>query len=156
MKNFIKLILSILVCNAAGFIGSFFTMNSVQTWYQTINRPIYTPPGWIFGPVWIILYILMGVSLYLVIKNYKKDKLYQVAIVLFSIQLILNTLWSIIFFGNQNILGGLIEITILLCFIILTTIYFYKINKVAAYLLLPYIAWVSFATFLNFSFFILN
>ena len=156
MKNFLKLLISIVVCNLAGFIGSIFTTPSIPNWYANINKPSFTPPNWIFAPVWITLFILMGVSLFLIIKNWQNNRTQKIAIYLFTVQLILNTLWSLIFFGLQKPGLAFIEIIILLFFIILTAWQTKKVNKLAAYLFIPYILWVSFATILNFSIWLLN
>jgi len=144
-----KLIFAIVICQAAGIIGSFFTLAAIPTWYAALTKPSFNPPSWVFGPVWTILYTLMGISLYLVWKN-------KSAVKLFVWQLIANSLWSIIFFGMKNIPLALIEIIILLVLIFATIMKFYKINKAAAYLLIPYFLWGSFATFLTYSIWILN
>ena len=144
-----KLIFAIVICQAAGIIGSFFTLAAMPTWYAALTKPSFNPPSWVFGPVWTILYTLMGISLYLVWKN-------KSAVKLFVWQLIANSLWSIIFFGMKNIPLALIEIIILLVLIFATIMKFYKINKAAAYLLIPYFLWGSFATFLTYSIWILN
>ena len=151
--NYLKLIVSIIICQLAGIIGSIFTADSVSTWYLTLNKPFFNPPNWIFGPVWITLYLLIGISLYLIWnnKNFNKTGIY-----FFSAQLVLNTLWSILFFGLKNPLLAFIEIIILWIFILLTMIYFYRTSKTATYLLLPYILLVTFAAILNISLFILN
>ncbi|OGY41968.1 MAG: TspO protein [Candidatus Buchananbacteria bacterium RBG_13_39_9] len=153
--NWSKLILSILICLAAGWLGSIFTTAAVQTWYAGINKPSFNPPNWIFAPVWTILFILMGLALYIIMVKGKGPKAKQAQII-FSIQLVLNILWSFCFFYLRSPLAGLIEIVFLWVFILLTIIYFYKISKTAAYLLLPYILWVSFAAFLNFTIWRLN
>lgn len=152
--NYFKLIASIIICQLAGIIGSFFTVSSVSTWYTTINKPFFNPPSFVFGSVWITLYLLMGISLYLIWNNYSKDM--KLPLIFFGIQLGLNSLWSILFFGLQNPLFAFIEIIILWAFILLSIIGFYKKSKPAAYLLVPYILWVSFAAILNFSIFYLN
>lgn len=152
MKNIYKLIISVLICLLAGFIGSFFT--SVSGWYFELNKPWFNPPNWVFAPVWTLLYVLMGISLYLVwIKGIKNAK---IGLSLFGIQLFLNALWSIIFFGLQAVLFAFIEIIVLWVFILLTIIWFYRISKSAAYLLTPYIVWVSFAAALNYWILLLN
>ncbi|MBT7902758.1 tryptophan-rich sensory protein [Candidatus Woesearchaeota archaeon] len=152
--NYVKLISAIILCQLAGIIGSLFTANSVKTWYTTINKPIFNPPSWIFSPVWITLFILMGVSLYIIWnQGFKKNK---TEITIFGIQLILNTFWSIIFFGLKNISLAFVEIIILWIMILFTLIFFYKKSKTAAYLLIPYLLWVGFATILNLSILILN
>lgn len=154
--NYFKLISSILICQLAGFIGSFFTVSSVSSWFLTLNKPFFNPPNWLFGPVWITLYFLMGISLYLVWSKGIKDIQSKMAVLIFAIQLILNSLWSIIFFGFQSLLFAFIEIILLWIAILLTIIYFNKISKTASYLLIPYILWVSFAAILNFSIYYLN
>jgi translocator protein len=154
--NYLKLIISIFICELAGIIGGFFTASSVLTWYQTLNKPFFNPPNWLFGPVWIVLYFLMGFSLYLIWNNWRKNKTYRLAIIIFIIQLILNLLWSILFFGLKIPLLGFIEIIFLWFAILFTIIYFYKISKISAYLLIPYIIWVSFASILNLFIYILN
>lgn len=153
VKNPKLLILSLILCLGAGFFGSLFTFQSIPTWYATLNKPFFSPPNYIFGPVWTTLYILMGISLYLVLTKKPKDK---GATNYFFIQLILNFFWSIIFFYLHAPFIAFIEILFLLAFIILTFVSFYKIEKNAAYLLIPYIIWVSFAAILNLSIALLN
>ena len=150
----IKLLLSIGFCLGAGILGSFFTISSIPTWYQTLNKPIFSPPNWIFGPVWTILYILMGISLYLVWIS--KSKLKQNAVKLFLTQITLNALWSVIFFGLKNPILALLDIILLWATIFLTIKTFAKIKKLASNLLIPYLLWVTFATILNFSIVLLN
>lgn len=140
----------IALCELAGIIGSVFTYQSVQMWYPTLTKPFFTPPSWIFGPVWTLLYAFMGISLYLVLQK-KKRKLTW-----FWIQLVLNVVWSIVFFGLRSPEFGLFVIGGLLFSIIMTIRSFKKVEKRAAYLLYPYVAWVSFATLLNFAIVILN
>ncbi len=153
--KWLPLTISISFCLLAGAIGSFFTFESIPTWYAAINKPFFTPPNWIFGPVWTTLYILMGVSLYLVWQS-KPSKNRTYALVLFSIQLLLNTVWSILFFGLQSPLFAFIEIIFLLFSILLTARYSYFVSKGAGYLFIPYICWVTFASLLNFAIFLLN
>ncbi len=150
----LRFFVSIAVCLSAGAIGSVFTYQNIPTWYQTLNKPAFSPPNWIFAPVWTLLYILMGISLYIIWeKGFKENKL---PIILFLSQLILNAKWSFLFFGMRSPLYGLIGIIFLWAFILATIISFYKISKTAALLLIPYILWVSFASFLNFYILILN
>lgn len=154
MGSWWKLIVAIVICQMAGVIGSIFTSSSVSTWYVELVKPSFNPPGWIFSPVWITLFVLMGISLYLLWINKSKDK--KLAYVFFGIQLFLNALWSILFFGLRNPLFAFIEIFILWFAILLTIICSYRISKWSAYLLLPYILWVSFAIILNLMIVILN
>lgn len=144
-----KLIVSIIICLAVGAIAGVFTANSVESWYSKLNKPSFNPPNYLFGPVWTILYVLMGVALYLIWTSNNKT-----ALTLFIIQLTLNFAWSFLFFQLKNPLIALIEIIVLLAFIIATTIV--ARNPVVTYLFIPYIAWVSFATILNASIYWLN
>ena len=154
MKKIFKFIASIVITQLAGILGSLFTITNVNSWFSTINKPFFNPPNWLFGPVWTLLYLLMGISLYLVwSKGFKKHK---TAIYIFGIQLILNSLWSILFFGLKSPLFAFIEIIFLWAAILLSIIKFYKISKPAAYLLIPYILWVSFAAVLNLAIVLLN
>ena len=151
-----KLIISILICHSAGFIGAVFTSSAIPTWYDSLKKPPFSPPNWIFGPVWIILYTLMGISAYLVWRQGINDSQVKTALIIFGVQLFLNALWSPIFFGFRALFAGLIVIIIMWIAILLTILAFLKISTVAAVLLIPYILWVSFATILNFSLWILN
>jgi benzodiazapine receptor len=144
-----RLLLSIVVCLSAGFIGSVFTFPSIPTWYASLVKPSFSPPNCIFGPVWTTLYILMGIAMYLVWQ--KKGSLK-----LFLVHLGFNAGWSIVFFGLRSILGGMAVIITLWGLIVYLTRAFYRIDKRAAYLLTPYLIWVSFASVLNFSLLILN
>mgnify|MGYP002639638015 CR=1 FL=1 len=154
--NYWKLVASIVICQLAGIIGSFFTVSSVSTWYLTLNKPFFNPPSWVFGPVWILLYFLMGISLYIIWNKGIGSKESKIAISVFGVQLILNTLWSIIFFGLNLPLFAFIEIILMWLAIIATIVYFYRISKVASYILIPYLLWVSFAAILNFAIYYLN
>lgn len=153
--NWGLLAISIFTPFTAGILGSAFTTPAVQSWYQTIYRPTWNPPSWLFGPVWTLLYILMGVALYLVWSK-KQTKGKNLAMSIFLVQLILNAFWSVIFFGLGNFWFAFVEIVFLWLFIVLTIAQFWKINKTASLLLLPYILWVSFAAFLNFTIATLN
>lgn len=140
----------------AGIIGSIFTAPSIPTWYTTLVRPELSPPNWIFAPVWTTLFALMGVAAFLVWQKGLNRRDVKIALSIFIIQLILNTLWSIIFFGLQNPGVAFMEIIFLWLAILTTMITFAKISRVAAWLLVPYILWVSFAAYLNYSIWILN
>jgi benzodiazapine receptor len=155
MKNFLKFLFSLFICFSPAVIGGLVTAKNICPWYDTLSKPSFTPPNWVFSPAWTILYTLMAISLFFVLKTANsKDKTY--GLVFFAIQLFLNGLWSVLFFGLHSILGALANIILLLLFIILTMLKFYKISKPAFYLLIPYLLWVSFATALNFAVFILN
>ncbi len=156
-QNIFKLVGSIILCELAGIIGSVFTVSSIPTWYAALTKPALNPPNWIFGPVWTTLYFLMGVALYLIWTSKKGTKLQRnQALWIFFIQLALNTAWSIIFFGLESPGVALIEILIMWSAIAWTIKLFYPLSKLAAYLLVPYILWVSFATYLTYSIWILN
>lgn len=156
MTKIVKLICSMAVCILIGFLGSFATRGSVTTWYADLSRPSFTPPDWTFGVVWPILYVMMGISAFL-IWNMGFDKTeVKVALGIFGLQLILNGLWTPIFFGLHLIGLALVEIIMMWAAILLTIISFWKVSKPAAFLLLPYILWVSFAIVLNASLYILN
>ena len=152
----VKLLSSLAACQAAGLIGAVFTMPAVNTWYLTLNKPFFNPPNSIFGPVWTVLFIAMGIALFLVwVKNeHKKEK--RLAIILFFIQLLFNMLWSVVFFGLHSPFLGVLIILILLALIIATAIRFYKLSETAGMLMIPYILWVSFASILNIAIWVLN
>lgn len=178
-KNTVKLLTSIIVCELAGVVGSVFTTPEINVWYKNLNKPSFNPPGWIFGPVWSIIFLLMGISLYLVwikeftIKNSlgkSKEKVWNKwskkfwngswqkinIIAIFAVQLFLNILWSAIFFGAHNPGVAFFGLLMLWAAILYTIVNFYRVSKIASYLLIPYILWVSFAGVLNFSTWMIN
>lgn len=156
IRNIFKLVVSIIICQLAGAIGSFFTIDSITNWYLYLNKPPLNPPNWIFGPVWITLYVMMGISLFLIWQKGLDSGRNRNAVVLFVTQLVFNSLWSIVFFGYHQVLPAVFVI-IVLWLLILACIYrFRPISKLASYLLIPYLLWVSFASYLNISFYILN
>jgi tryptophan-rich sensory protein len=156
MSKIIKLLVAILACQIAGVVGSIFTAPSIPTWYATLGKPDFTPPNWVFAPVWTTLFVLMGVSAYLVWNKGLENKNVKMALLIFSIQLALNMLWSFLFFGLKSPLYAFFEILILWLVIMLTIVNFSRISKTASWLLIPYIIWVSFAAILNFSIVRLN
>lgn len=156
MKNLTKLAGSVVGCELVGFLGTPFTIAAIPTWYAALNKPSFAPPNWIFGPVWTILYLLMGVSFYLILKQGWKKKVVKTAGMFFLAQLMLNFLWSPIFFGLKSPLLGLITIIAMWILIIITMKKFYPLSKAAFYLLVPYLLWVSFATVLNAAILIIN
>ncbi|MCX6720156.1 MAG: tryptophan-rich sensory protein [Candidatus Staskawiczbacteria bacterium] len=178
-NNFIKLLFSIIVCEMAGIIGSIFTVPSIKLWYATLNKPAFNPPNWIFGPVWTTLFLLMGISFYIVwskkfavrqsakvlkIKAWNRwsQKLWTGSwqkinvISIFILQLVLNICWSLIFFGMHLPGIAFFELLMLWFAILYTIINFHRISKLASYLLLPYLLWVTFAALLNLSISLLN
>jgi tryptophan-rich sensory protein len=156
MVDINKLLLSILACEGAGIIGSLFTFPAIATWYATLTKPSFSPPNWIFGPVWTALYVLMGIAMYVIWEKGTKKQGVRLALTLFIIHLVVNAVWSIVFFGLHSLLGGMVIIIILWGFIAVLIREFFRIRRTAAYLLIPYFAWVSFAGFLNFSLLLLN
>lgn len=156
VKRPFALVIAVVVCQMAGIVGAFFTTPAIPTWYMGLNKPSFNPPSWVFGPVWTILYTLMGISVYKIWLKGIKNKKVSFAIKLFGIHLILNSLWSIIFFGAKNLGLAFVEIVILWVLIIYVIKLFWKIEKLAGILLLPYLVWVSFATILNLSIWTLN
>jgi len=154
--NIGKLVVSLAACQAAGIVGGLFTASSIGSWYAGLNKPSFNPPNWVFGPVWITLYVLMGIALYLVWTGDFPGKMKQTAMILFFVQLVLNMLWTFFFFYLQKPFLGLIEIIVLLVFIVLTMWKFYSLRPAAAYLMVPYLLWVGFATVLTFSLWNLN
>ena len=147
----VKLIAAVAIAELAGIVGSYFTVSSIPIWYASLNKPALNPPSWVFAPVWTTLFLFMGVAAYLVWVQPKiKDKQRRIAMSVFGTQLALNTLWSILFFGLRNPFAAFVEIIFLWLAILATIILFYKISRPAAWLLVPYILWVSFAAYLNF------
>ena len=153
-NKILRFAVSLSICQLAGVIGSVFTASTVSTWYSTLIKPSFTPPSWLFGPIWILLYFLMGTSLYLLWQNKAKDQ--KKSLIIFGIQLILNVCWSFLFFGLKSPLYGLIGILFLLAAIILTIAFSYRISLHAVIALIPYLVWVSFATILNYAILSLN
>ncbi len=157
LKNiqFGKLALYIGICLAAGFIGSYFTQSSVTSWYLVLNKPSFNPPSWIFAPVWTTLYILMGISIY-IISTLPPQEDRKNAMIIFFTQLCLNILWSYSFFYLRSPLMAFINIIALWIMILLMIVRFYKLSTTAAWLQIPYLLWVSFASLLNFYIWQLN
>ncbi|PIY93631.1 MAG: TspO protein [Candidatus Magasanikbacteria bacterium CG_4_10_14_0_8_um_filter_32_14] len=156
--DFKKLIISVVVCQLAGVVGSVFTFSSISNWYVYLNKPSFNPPNWIFGPVWTVLFLLMGISLYIIWNNkaiLQKNKKRE-AINIFVFQLFLNVLWTLLFFGLKSPALAFFEITVLWMTIFITIFKFKKFSSLAAWLLIPYLLWVSFASVLNFALWALN
>ena len=154
--NPLALILNIAIPIAIGAVGAWFTLQGVKTWYLTLNKPSFNPPNWIFGPVWTILYIIIGISAYLVWQKRNHIRHFPRTVAIYFIQLILNLLWSFIFFYAHRLEVALFEIIALLIVIMINARVFYKIDKTAGLLFIPYILWVSFATLLTYSIYSLN
>ena len=153
MKQIVALVVSLIVCFAAAGLGSLATTPNIATWYATLAKPSWNPPNWIFGPVWTFLYISMAVAAWLV---WRQGGLWQWALALFAVQLALNAAWSWLFFGFHMPGAAFIEIVALLAAIAATTIAFWPKSMAAGILMLPYLAWVAFASVLNFTIWRLN
>ncbi len=156
IPNSLKLLTSIIVCEIVGIAGTPFTITAIPNWYANLNKPFFSPPNWLFGPVWTVLYLCMGISFYLIwISNAKKNSI-KIAVKWFLIQLGLNFLWTPVFFGLRSLVIALIIIVGMWGAIVMTIKKMYPISKIAAALLVPYLFWVSFATTLNASLLLLN
>ena len=149
------LFVSLAACFGAGAIGGLLTADAVETWYQTLVKPTWTPPSWLFGPVWSALYLMMAVSAWLVWRRLP-GRLNRVPLTFFAVQLVLNVLWSGLFFGLRLPGAAAIEIVALWLAVVATAIVFWRVSAVAGWLFVPYILWVSFATALNFAIWWLN
>jgi len=156
INKFFKLGIAIIVSEGAGIIGSVFTAPLIESWYAGLIRPQLAPPNWIFAPVWTLLFLLMGISAFLIWEKGLNRKDVKIALSIFAGQLVLNTLWSIIFFGVHSPGWAFVEIIFLWIAILATIITFARISKLAGLLLLPYIIWVSFAGYLNFMIWLIN
>lgn len=156
MKNFLLAIGFILLAQCAGLLGSYFTFPAIESWYADLNKPFFSPPNWIFGPVWTLLYTLMGFAAFLVYRDGWNKKKVRLAIYIFGFQLALNSLWSILFFGFQSPLLAFGEIIILWVAIFVTIQRFATVSMPASLLLVPYILWVTFALMLNLAIVLLN
>lgn len=156
MSKITKLFISLLVPFVSGAIGSVFTFQAIPTWYASLNKASFNPPNWLFGPAWTVLYILIGVSLFLVLNSKIENKNKRIALIIFFAQIILNMLWSIVFFGIKSPIAAFINIIFLWISILLNIISFYKINKTSGLILIPYLCWVTFAGLLNLFVVILN
>lgn len=148
--------IAIVIAECIGVLGSVFTASAIPTWYATLIRPSFAPPSWVFGPVWTMLFAMMGVSACIVWRQRKQRKDVRHALDIFGIQFALNVLWSALFFGMQNPGAAFVEIIVLWFAILFTIVTFAKISRLAAWLLVPYLLWVSFATVLNYAFWMLN
>jgi len=155
-SDILKLILSLIVCQLTGFVGSLFTTPSIPNWYASLAKPSFTPPNWVFSPVWISLFVLMGISLFLVWQKTLHYPGVKTAMLWFGIQLALNMFWSILFFGLKSPFFAFIGIVLLLAAIFLTIVKSLKVSRLAGVLLIPYFFWVCFAAALNYAIWNLN
>ena len=148
-ESWVSLVPFVVVCFAAAGIGSLFTATSVKTWYTQLSKPEWTPPNWIFGPVWTTLYLLMAISAWQVWRS-TTSSAGRFPLTLFAMQLLLNSLWSVVFFGLRQVGAAFAEVLLLWMMVVATTVAFLPISLLAAWLLIPYLAWVFFASYLNF------
>lgn len=155
-KDIFKLLISIVVCQCAGLTGSIFTAPTIPTWYAALQKPPFTPPNWLFAPAWITLYLLMGIAAFLVWRRGWYSSQVRIALIVFLVQLVLNALWTVVFFGLKAPFYGVIVIAALWIAILITMLRFFKISTAAGWLLVPYILWVTFAAALNVSICMLN
>jgi benzodiazapine receptor len=155
-RDIVKLVVSLVACQGAGAIGSIFTAPAIPTWYAALQKPSFNPPNWLFAPAWITLYLLMGVAAFLIWRQGLSQKGVRSALIVFLVQLVLNALWSVVFFGLQSPLWGVVVILALWVAILLTILRFFRLSTAAGSLMLPYILWVSFAAVLNIAIFMLN
>jgi len=155
-RDIVKLVVSIIACQGAGLIGSLATTPNIPTWYAALEKPFFTPPSWLFAPAWITLYLLMAIAAFLVWRQGFAQEGVKCALTVFLVQLVLNSLWSVVFFGLQSPLYGMVVIIALWIAILLTIIKFFRLSTAAGWLMIPYILWVSFASALNISIWVLN
>jgi benzodiazapine receptor len=155
-RDIVKLVVSIVACQCAGLIGSVFTTPNIPTWYAALEKPFFTPPNWLFAPAWITLYVLMAVAAFLVWRKGLGEEGVRCALTVFLVQLVLNALWSVVFFGLHSPFWGMVVILALWVAILVTIIKFFRLSVAAGSLMLPYILWVSFASALNIAIWVLN
>jgi benzodiazapine receptor len=152
----LSLIVSLLITQGIAATASLFTISQIPGWYRTLNKPSFNPPNWLFGPVWTVLYIMIAIAAYMVWQRRVGNPLFSKARISYFVQLLLNFSWSAVFFGMHQIVGGLVVIALLIVSIVINIYYFSKFSKAAAWLLVPYLLWVSFASVLNLYIYLLN
>ena len=155
-RDIVKLVISLVACQCAGLIGSIFTTPAIPIWYAALEKPPFTPPNWLFAPAWGTLYVLMAIAAFLVWRRGLNQEGVKSALLIFVIQLVLNALWSVVFFGFKSPIAGVVVIVVLWVAILFTILKFFRLSVVAGSLLIPYILWVSFATALNVAIWMLN
>ena len=157
MSKYLRIIYCVAICLVVGYLSSITTQSSINTWYPTLIKPSFNPPNWLFAPVWTLLFIMMGLAAGMIWNQLENQReLVKKALLFFTVQLLLNALWSYLFFGLNNVLLALIEVILLWLVIYETFHIFRKIDKKAAYLFIPYLIWVAFAAILNGSIYYLN
>jgi len=155
-RDIVKLVISLVACQCAGLVGSIFTSPAISTWYAALGKPLFSPPNWLFAPAWGTLYLLMGVAAFLIWRQGFSKEGVKSAMVIFLVQLVINALWSVAFFGLKSPIAGVVVIVILWIAILVNILKFFRLSAVAGSLLIPYILWVSFATALNIAIWMLN
>ena len=154
--KYLRILVSLIIAHTAGLVGSVFTARSIETWYASLNKPTWNPPNWIFAPVWLMLYSLMGYAAYLIWRVRTTDPRADRALTVYAIHLIVNAGWSVIYFGWRDILFAFYWILMLDVLIIVTLVLFWRIKQLAGVLLIPYLAWALFASYLNYTLLLLN
>ena len=155
-RNIVKLVISLVACQCAGLVGSIFTSPAIPIWYAALEKPPFSPPNWLFAPAWGTLYLLMGVAAFLVWRQGFSKEGVKSALAIFLVQLVINALWSVVFFGLKSPIAGVVVIVVLWAAILFTILKFFKLSVAAGSLFIPYILWVSFATALNIAIWMLN
>ena len=155
-RDIVKLVISLVACQCAGLVGSIFTSPAIPIWYATQEKPPFSPPNWLFAPAWGTLYLLMGVAAFLVWRQGFSKEGVKSALAIFLVQLVINALWSAVFFGLKSPIAGVVAIVVLWVAILFTILKFFRLSVAAGSLLIPYILWVSFATALNIAIWMLN
>jgi tryptophan-rich sensory protein len=155
-RDIVKLVISLVACQCAGLVGSIFTSPAIPIWYATLEKPPFSPPNWLFAPAWGTLYLLMGVAAFLVWRQGFSKEGVKSALTIFLVQLVINALWSVVFFGLKSPIAGVVVIVVLWVAILFTILKFFRLSVAAGSLLIPYILWVSFATALNIAIWMLN
>jgi tryptophan-rich sensory protein len=155
-RDIVKLVISLVACQCAGLVGSIFTSPAIPIWYAALEKPSFSPPNWLFAPAWGTLYLLMGVAAFLIWRQGFSKEGVKSALAIFLVQLVINALWSMVFFGLKSPIAGVVVIVVLWIAILFTILKFFKLSVTAGSLLIPYILWVSFATALNIAIWMLN
>ena len=155
-SNIIRFIIALILCEGAGIVGSLFTVSAIKDWYVNLNKLFFSPPNWLFGPAWTLFYFLMALALYWIWQKGLSNKSVLFAFWIFIVQLAVNAIWSVLFFGLRSPILGLVDIVVMWLLIVYNIYLFYKIDKKAGLILIPYWLWVTFAAMLNFAVWQLN
>jgi len=155
-KKISYFVIAVAICLLAGYVGSYYTTPSLPTWYAGLQKPDFTPPSWVFALVWTILYILMGISLYLIVESGLKNQEVKLGLIFFIFQLLVNVGWSFFFFGLHSTFFGFMAVVLLWAVLLCTILQLFRFSIPAALILIPYFIWVSFAGYLTYAIMILN